>query len=204
MNINYSVTETQIGKIYIFDDISGLDNLKYEDMLLELSKERAERAKRYIDVTDKKLCAASYILLKTALQNEKAINLNKAKITYNKYGKPYFDSPYNNVFFNIAHCKSGAACIVYDKEVGIDMQNVSKISDSVLNRICSESEKAGIENAADKDKQATKIWTVKEAVSKCEGTGITMNFKNIDYSVYKIITVNNGKSNYFITVCTRI
>ena len=64
------------------------------------------------------------------------------------------------------------ACILGDKPVGIDIQKISEPKAGVVERVCNKKELDEIENSSDKATEFTKIWTQKEAVIKCKGTGI--------------------------------
>ena len=93
---------------------------------------------------------------------------------YNDHGKPYFEGR-DDLFFSISHCKSAVAVAIDDKEVGIDIEEISRYKESLVEYTMNEEEK----RFADKKDKFIEIWTQKEAVFKLLGTGITHEIKDV-------------------------
>lgn len=103
-------------------------------------------------------------------------------IGYGPYGKPYFpDSPYH---FSISHTASHAFCVLHDRPVGIDAEELSRrVPLSLARRILSPSELSQFA-AADHPKEALlTFWVLKEAAAKLKGTGLTGFPNNTDFSL---------------------
>lgn len=86
--------------------------------------------------------------------------------------KEFRRTPY---FTNISHSGRFAACIIGDVRVGIDIQKLEGVRESVVKRCYCEAEKKELSlanNQHDKDKIFTQIWTVKEARAKLSGKGL--------------------------------
>lgn len=107
------------------------------------------------------------------------------KLCVSPRGKPYFSSD-KEPFFNLSHAHNLVACVIADCEVGIDIEHTRKASDSVVQRCFTEEEKQKLtdamavckalqdekEQALNKNRLFTALWTKKEAESKLDGSGI--------------------------------
>ena len=74
---------------------------------------------------------------------------------------------------SISHCRKAVAVAVSPEgKVGIDVECRRKIGDGLIERVCSEEEKAAVLSATDSTMAFLQLWTRKEAVLKMHGTGI--------------------------------
>jgi len=89
----------------------------------------------------------------------------------NDYGKPISDA----MFFNISHTKGMVVFIIDSVPVGIDIERNRKVESSFKKYVCSPSEEEFIQ----KDEDFFKIWTNKESLVKCIGTGIKSRVNEI-------------------------
>lgn len=89
----------------------------------------------------------------------------------NENGKPLSDT----MFFNISHSKGTVILVVDSVPVGIDIEKTRKIEDSFKKYVCSPIE----EDFIQKDEDFFKIWTNKESLVKCIGTGIRSRVNEI-------------------------
>ena len=86
-------------------------------------------------------------------------------------GKPYFAS--GNVHFSITHTKHRAFCVLADREVGIDAEELDReVKPTLATKILSAGELAQYELAADKNRALLTFWVLKEAAAKCGGDGL--------------------------------
>lgn len=77
------------------------------------------------------------------------------------------------LFISISHCRTAVAVAVSEKcRVGIDVECRRRVSQSLMERVCTVDELFAINEAADPTMQFLRCWTRKEAVLKCRGTGI--------------------------------
>ena len=159
--------------------------------------ERKAKIKRYRQHGDKVLSAVSYVLLRYALH----INGYDGtySIVYNEYGKPFFED--KSVFFNISHTKGAVACAVKDIPVGVDIQKKVGNYEAVMRRVCTDREKEAIAVSADPCLEFTTLWTLKESILKCIGTGIAGTMTKYDFSEnktengkYKLVTICDGEN----------
>lgn len=183
--------------LYVFDKFDLITDENLEDMILEMPIERQEKARNFKLIEDKKACALGYYLLCQGLKEEYGIE--NFELEYNEFGKPYLKNN-DKIFFNISHTKHIAVCVIADTEVGVDVEEVREYNPIIKNKILSDEEKNNVKN----DNDFFKYWTIKEAVCKCEGTGIAnFDFKNINYDKYDFDMRQYPEYNAYLTVCYR-
>ncbi len=86
-------------------------------------------------------------------------------------GKPYF--PNSPLHFSITHTKRHAFCVLSDKNVGIDGEELDReISLGLAEKILSPGEMAQWEAARDKRRALLTFWVLKEAEVKRTGEGL--------------------------------
>ena len=89
----------------------------------------------------------------------------------NEFGKPLSE----DVNFNISHSK-GAVVFIKDKiPIGIDIEKIRPVEDSLIEYISSKEEREYIKS----DINFYEIWTNKESLTKAIGTGIKTKIKDI-------------------------
>ena len=114
-------------------------------------------------------------------------------IFYNENRKPYIKN--NPIYFNISHSGEYIVIVVSDKEIGVDIQEVT-LKDNVVDRVCTESEK----KQPITPEYFTKLWVKKESYVKKLGIGLNFGLQNVDttiidtFDIYKV-------DNYYISVC---
>ena len=86
-------------------------------------------------------------------------------------GKPYFAE--SKLHFSVSHTKNHAFCVLSDKPVGIDAEELSRqVKPMLAQKILSAEEFVRYEKAADKNRALLTFWVLKEARAKCTGEGI--------------------------------
>ena len=119
------------------------------------------------------------------LEKYKVIEVKKEKVvslyfknryigetTTNEYGKPLS----NKCFFNISHSKGVVVLAVSQKhDVGVDVEVIREKDEDLVRYISSDEEYEFIKNELD----FFSVWTNKESLVKCLGTGIRNKVKNI-------------------------
>lgn len=181
--------------LYVFDNFNLVSDESLEEMISVMPKERRKKANAYKNINDKKACALAYYLLNNGLMEE--YNLENPQFKYNEYGKPYLQKN-EKIFFNISHTENIVVCVISDKEVGIDIEKMREYNQGVAKKILNDDELKKVTT----DKDYTKYWTIKEAVCKCEGTGIAnFDFKNIDYDKYDFDMRFYPEHNAYLTIC---
>lgn len=152
--------------IYLFRNYQLSDIEKLAPLL---PSDRYEKFSRLRQKRDRENCVASYLILKYALNQ---LGVESFQFEADEHGKPFIKG--NNIHFNISHCRLGVAVAVSTFPVGIDIQDIADFNEKVMNRVCSDKEKDIILTSADKSREFTRIWTLKEAAAKCDGKGIQL------------------------------
>ena len=95
-------------------------------------------------------------------------------------GKPCFaDGPWH---FSITHTKGHAFCVLADRPVGLDAEELDRSIDLRLaDSILSPMEKAQFDAAADQRKTLLTFWVLKEAAGKLTGKGIGFHPRHTDF-----------------------
>ena len=151
-----------------------------EENLTELSRYKLEETKKEKAVS---------MILKNKYVGEYSVN---------EYGKPLSE----NCYFNISHSKGYVVFIKDTIPIGVDIEKVRPAEDDLKNYISSKEEKEYIKS----DKAFYEIWTNKESLTKCLGTGIKEKIKDIpsipinDKKVYKGKTYRSITREYLDTV----
>ena len=120
-----------------------------------------------------------------SLEKYKAVEVKKEKIvslyfknkyvgesTINEYGKPLSDK----CFFNISHSKGVVILAISQKhDIGVDVEVIRNKDEDLVKYISSDEEYKFIKNEID----FFSVWTNKESLVKCLGTGIRSQVKTI-------------------------
>ncbi len=157
-------------KTYIIDT----DTLTEEE-INNLSSNRREKAMRYSFSKDRNLSLAAGVALDIAIQ-EYGLREKDVLIEYNEHRKPYLkDHPH--IHFNLSHSGKKALCVISDKEVGCDIEEIKEPYYDIVSRCFSNTEQKFLENAADKKEMFFRIWVAKESFLKAIGCGINDDMK---------------------------
>ena len=157
-----------------------------ESLLLSsfLSDENIKELSRYKLEETKKEKAVSMILK----------NKYIGEYSLNESGKPLSTSCY----FNISHSKGYVVFIKDDVPIGVDIEKIRPVEDDLIDYISSREEKKYITT----DQKFYEIWTNKESLTKCLGTGIKEKIKDIpsipinDIKTYKNKTYRSQTVKY--------
>ena len=86
-------------------------------------------------------------------------------------GKPYFAG--KDVYFSITHTKDHVFCVLAEKPIGIDAEELCrKVNPLLAEKILSPAEKKQYDMAEDKNKALLIFWVLKEAAGKRTGQGV--------------------------------
>lgn len=93
-------------------------------------------------------------------------------VEHDANGAPYLpERPHLHV--SISHCRRAVAVAVSEcGAVGIDIESRRRVSNSLMERVCTPDELAAIRESEDPEGLFLRYWTRKEAVLKCRRTGI--------------------------------
>lgn len=166
-------------------------------MLPLVDEQRREQALRYKFIFGQYACLKSWQMLNELLE---PLQLNDMEIAYNEHGKPYLIH-HPDIHFNLSHCKNGIAVAVDNAPIGIDIESFHRDNEALVQRTMNASEIESIRNSSCPTAAFTQLWTMKEAVVKLRGTGITDDLYGIlDGCGYRLETHINLDKQYSWTV----
>lgn len=119
---------------------------------------------------------AAHDLLKDVLSDRYGIS--DIRTEKGAHGKPYL-ADYPHIHFNLSHCRGLVLCGVSDMPIGVDAELIREYNGRAANRVCSESERAQIHS----DEDFFRFWTLKEALVKNLGTGLSSDLSKICFSI---------------------
>ena len=166
-----------------------------------LSQQRASRCDEIKNENARLSSAYAYILLRYCLLKEYGIT-EKPIFDFSAYGKPEIQG--SNLHIGISHAKNAVICAADSMPLGLDIQDIRKISPRAAKHFCTSEELMQAENGADMDEVLSRIWCIKESKGKLTGLGFQEGFSGfsaqelIDSGTAKIIK----KEGFFISVCS--
>lgn len=201
----------------------------YAVRILNIGKERLTRLCSLIDL-DKKCkiekminekdvirTLIGEILIRTIIAEE--LGIKNIKFHKNQYGKPYLiDHPKFN--FNISHSGNFVTCVVDDKPIGIDIEELRYIEyEDIAEGFFTISEFCYIikQNLNSQLSKFYELWTLKESYIKCCGQGLSIPLKSFSVEIQKYenikVIINNEytqhtfktfdiESDYKMAVCS--
>lgn len=129
---------------------------------------------------------------------------NQNPLRYNKYGKPMKSGE----FFNAAH---SGDYIIFAKSknlIGIDIEKIRPYKEKLLEYLCNKQDREQVKTI----KNFYTMWTQKESVIKCLGTGLAKgNIKDVpafpignkEYQNIKYTTTSDEYNDHIISVCVK-
>ena len=155
-------------------NIQELTTEEYENWYELMDAEKKARVDRFRFAEDKKRTVVGDMLARTAIAKWCQVPAQSIVFGKNNYGKPFAKDL--AVEFNVSHSGDLVVCAVSNHPVGIDVEQIRPMRDSVAKRICSQAELEYLSDVAvDEEVRLNRfyeIWTGKEAYCKCVGTGI--------------------------------
>ncbi len=181
--------------IYWNDDLEHYD---WQAALPLLSEQRRQQVLQFKHELGRKTCAAVYQLLREGLRKEFGYT-EKPVFEYGTHGKPYIaDRP--DIHFNMSHCREAAFCVVSNRRVGIDVESIRMFKESLVNYTMNEEEVAQIRQSRHPEVEFIRLWTMKEAILKLTGDGISRDLKTVLTGHEQIETMVNMEKKYVYSV----
>lgn len=184
--------------IYLYENLADYSDESYLKHLNSLPTWRREKALQYKKLDDRKRSVLAFVLLQRALREEYGVT-EVPEFVCNEFGKPSL--PKLPIYFSLSHCKDTVACAVSDHNIGIDVENIVLYNSDMVRRVCTAVEFEMLDQSEDKDLEFIKLWTIKEAISKYEGIGLSLPFVEIDTKQYLFDWHYTENKNAIITVC---
>ena len=116
-------------------------------------------------------------------------------------GKPFIEGEKQ---FNISHSGDYVVCVVSPNAVGVDIEEISRMSGKVFDRICSPKERQmALSIEIDRlEKYFCRVWTRKESILKLSGIGIRQKLSEVcTESSSLFLSSLEIDSSYMLSVC---
>ena len=159
--------------IYLFRELDSFSEELFRKALDMLPPGRREYVLHFGQSNDQKRSAIDWLLLNYGLQKEYHISA-PPEFLFAASGKPFLSGEHMP-FFNFSHSGVYVACAVFHQDIGLDIQNLATPRDSLVRRVCTQTEFSSIHSPAD----FCQLWSMKESAAKLTGEGITGNFRDI-------------------------
>jgi len=142
----------------------------------DMPPEVHDKAAKYRRWQDAQAFLWGRYLLATALQY---FNLDKnllQQIQYTAYNKPYLPIPFD---FNISHAGDYVVCAFAATKTGIDMEQIRPVTLDDFTGCFTVGELNTIQQAPNIYREFFRHWTIKEAVIKADGKGLSIPLDTI-------------------------
>ncbi len=128
------------------------------------------------------------------LLNEKNIGFDQVSLTKEKLGKPFAQIGDRRVYVSFSHSQEKVYCAVsLANDIGLDAEHLQRnVGDKVVKRMLNKHEWSELS-----EEDPLRLWTIKEAVVKCMGTGLRTNMHELSIQKNKedefSVKFNNDK-----------
>ena len=144
-----------------------------------LTDDERERAARFVFAEDRRAFIAGRALSRSVLGAAAGVAPRDIEFALNDYGKPRVAHPRldDQLSFNISHTRSLVACAVgWNREIGVDVETIRDPPMDLADHYFAAPEAAALRalTAAEQREAFFAVWTLKEAVIKAVGRGLSM------------------------------
>lgn len=178
--------EAGVVKVYGMDVFLLEADEAFEAAMNYIPANLRARVEKCRNAVDKRRRLAGFLLLLHALEQAKIqpVKDRERQPAYDlrEGGKPYL-ADYPDFHFNISHSGNLAVCAVFDREVGIDIQERRMLHGNIAARFFSETENAKLNTCETKEEQDVRFfryWSAKEAYVKFTGEGLAQGLAHIE------------------------
>lgn len=124
----------------------------------------------------------AYHLLEYGLMEEYCLDKEKIILQKHKYGKPYLMGR-KDIYFNISHCQGMAACGIWKRELGVDIEQIRPFRPQIISKVLTDNEILQLEHSEKKEEFFLRFWTLKESFIKAIGIGLAYPMKQIEFQI---------------------
>lgn len=153
-----------------------LSDIEFNYFLSLLPPKISSKALRFRQRKDAYACLFGKLLLQKGL-NELGYKQGLNRLQYNQFGRPFLDIP---IDFNISHSGSYVVCAFSTSaKVGVDLEKIEPVSILDFKNQWNEKEWNAILSSNDIYRQFFLFWTMKEAVIKADGRGLSIPLRHL-------------------------
>ena len=181
-------------KYLVFDDMTECGEAAVQQLLEQVPAYRCEQAMRFSHTLGRFCCLKAWQMLQ---QLAPSVNCQLSTIHYNPHGKPWMEG---GPEFSISHCKCAIAVAVNDTPIGIDVEAIRMVDESLVRRTMNEDEQRHIAASADANRAFIRLWTMKEAYLKQIGTGIVDDLQGCLQEADRSRFTTIEQENYIVSI----
>lgn len=161
------MTELYIARI---DEL--LDEKTRQRYLPTVSKTRQEKVRRRRSAAGQAASLGAGMLLRWALYQR---NIFEDETVTDEWGKPWVKAC-TSLYMSLSHSGDYVVCALGDQPLGVDIQKVGPVRESVLQKCYDEGERRILQQAQGQDKERlfAWIWAQKESYMKAVGKGLAI------------------------------
>lgn len=148
-----------------------------------MSSDEVERASRFVFDRDRHRYIAARGKLRALLAQFLNCSPTDLQFEYGEYGKPFLKDTARPCHFNLSHSQDIAAlAISRDTQLGVDVEKPRPIELEIADHYFSPAEIAALYRLPPDERNAAffRCWTLKEAVIKGLGTGLSLDLSSFD------------------------
>jgi 4'-phosphopantetheinyl transferase len=152
-----------------------------------LAPEERERASRFRFDKDRRLYLASRVLLRNLLSRHSTVAPRAWAFVADEYGKPRIVSPSGvELDVSVSHTNGLVCCAVAQRSaIGVDAEDITRTVDmsAIVERCFSPGERRRLGRLQPMDARVEffKHWTLKEALAKALGIGLSADFAALSF-----------------------
>lgn len=156
-----------------------------DDALALLSEDEKARQRSFVSPELRRRFLAARAGLRTLLGRHLDRDPRSLAFAANEFGKPRLAG--DQVHFNLSHCEERAVLAISDTEIGIDLERDRPIEHvDLAKRYFHRNEVAAITASREEAEQRRAfflVWTLKEAIVKALGTGLSTPLDSFEISI---------------------
>ena len=169
--------------------------------LREIPEQRRTYVLKYKFELDRRLSVKAYLLLCKGLRNLYGIQ-EMPQFHYEPHGKPTLAN-YPDIHFNLSHCNEAVICAIDSHPIGVDIESIRPYDKELVQYTMNPKEQEQIRTAECPEIEFTRLWTMKEAVLKRSGEGISNNLHEVlSDCKWTLSTIVSPNHKYVYSICT--
>ncbi len=151
---------------------SRLDSTVFHEMLSKTDTDKQNRIKRFYRWQDAHLTLFADLLVRMILIRTKDLSNKEICFSMGKFGKPVINGSVC-LNFNVSHSGEWIVCVIDNRNVGIDIEQVLEIDLSIAENYFSSTEHLDIIEYPLPQVRFFEYWTLKESYVKYIGKGLS-------------------------------
>ena len=158
----------------LFDQMEQCSEATVAQLMDEVIPQRRDEVSRVKPLGRRFGMLKSFQLLRQLLPH---LDWDSVTFRRGEHGKPFLCDAHGvrieGVHFNLSHSAGGILVAVADHPIGVDIETFRSPSSGLLRRCMNSDEIRRIQQSEVPVQTFAELWTAKEAVGKCRGTGLT-------------------------------